>query len=231
MSNKELRSVISVSVLLTFVVLATAPALHAQAVSNATVTGRVIDEQGAIVAGAQIKMTGVETGTVSTNVFLRRVHNFALDMGWLPWPVIPKKHWPKVRFREKRAITPEEHQAILDHEPNPDRKAFYQLCWLARHREILPDASTCLNRFHLDLFWSPWTGFCYPPPQLAFARFFRAAGAAFRAWRLYARTMAIGRRDCGAPGRQSGYHLQMDHPQENARPQAWTAVEVPRLRS
>jgi hypothetical protein len=55
-------------VLLTFVVLATAPALHAQAVSNATVTGRVIDEQGAIVAGAQIKMTGVETGTVSTTV-------------------------------------------------------------------------------------------------------------------------------------------------------------------
>ena len=30
----------------------------------------------------------MEVGTVSTNVFLRRVHNFALDMGWLPWPVI-----------------------------------------------------------------------------------------------------------------------------------------------
>jgi integrase len=72
----------------------------------------------------------MEVGTVSTNVFLRRVHNFALDMGWLPWPVIPKKHWPKINFREKRAIAPEEHQAILDHEPNPDRKAFYQLCWL-----------------------------------------------------------------------------------------------------
>jgi len=72
----------------------------------------------------------IETGTVSTNVFLRRVHNFALDMGWLPWPVIPKKHWPQITFREKRAITPEEHQAILAHEPNPDRKAFYQLCWL-----------------------------------------------------------------------------------------------------
>ena len=72
----------------------------------------------------------MEVGTVSTNVFLRRVHNFALDMGWLPWPLIPKKHWPKISFREKRAITPEEHQAILDHEPNSDRKAFYQLCWL-----------------------------------------------------------------------------------------------------
>lgn len=72
----------------------------------------------------------VEVGSVSTNVFLRRVHNFALDMGWLPWPLIPKKHWPKISFREKRAITPEEHQAILDHEPNPARKEFYQLRWL-----------------------------------------------------------------------------------------------------
>jgi integrase len=72
----------------------------------------------------------MEAGTVSTNVFRRRVHNFALDMGWLPWPLIPKKHWPKITFREKRAITLEEHQAILGHEPNPDRKAFYQLCWL-----------------------------------------------------------------------------------------------------
>jgi hypothetical protein len=64
MSNRKLRSVIAVSVLLTFVVLGTAPALHAQAVSNASVTGRVLDGQGALVAGAQIKMTGVDTGAV-----------------------------------------------------------------------------------------------------------------------------------------------------------------------
>lgn len=72
----------------------------------------------------------IEVGTVSTNVFLRRVHNFALDMGWLPWPVIPKKHWPKVRFREKRAITAEEHQSILNRQTNSVWRAFYQLCWL-----------------------------------------------------------------------------------------------------
>lgn len=68
-------------------------------------------------------------GTVSTNVFLRRMHNFALDMGWLPWPVIPKKHWPKVKFLDKRAITLEEHRAILERQPNADWKAFFQLCW------------------------------------------------------------------------------------------------------
>src|SRR5689334_6842809 len=64
MSRTTLRSSIAVSTLLTFLVLATPPALHAQAVSIATVTGRVIDEQGALVVGAQIKVTAIETGTV-----------------------------------------------------------------------------------------------------------------------------------------------------------------------
>ena len=38
----------------------------------------------------------LESGTVSTNVFLRRIHNFALDMNWLPCPIIPKRRWPAV---------------------------------------------------------------------------------------------------------------------------------------
>jgi hypothetical protein len=33
----------------------------------------------------------LKNGTVSTNVFLRRMHNFAFDMNWLPWPILPKK--------------------------------------------------------------------------------------------------------------------------------------------
>jgi len=41
----------------------------------------------------------IEAGTVSTNVYLRRVHNCALDMNWLPSPVIPKKRLPMVRFK------------------------------------------------------------------------------------------------------------------------------------
>lgn len=68
-------------------------------------------------------------GTVATNVFLRRIHNFALDMGWLPWPVLPKKRWPKIRFKEKRAVTALEHQAIVAAEKNPERRAFYELSW------------------------------------------------------------------------------------------------------
>ena len=71
----------------------------------------------------------LETGKVSTNVYLRRIHNFALDMTWLPWPVIVKRQWPKVEFKDKRAITWEEHQAIVTRELNPERKAFYKLAW------------------------------------------------------------------------------------------------------
>ena len=71
----------------------------------------------------------LESGSVSTNIYLRRIHNFALDMNWLPWPVLPKKRWPAVKFKEKRGITLEEHQAIVARELNPERKAFYQLAW------------------------------------------------------------------------------------------------------
>ena len=71
----------------------------------------------------------LELGKVSTNVYLRRIHNFALDMNWLPWPILPKRQWPQVRYKEKRAITFDEHQKITAAEVNPERKALYELCW------------------------------------------------------------------------------------------------------
>jgi integrase len=71
----------------------------------------------------------LELGKVSTNVYLRRIHNFALDMTWLPWPVLAKKRWPAVEFKEKRGITLAEHLAIVAREQNPERKAFYKLAW------------------------------------------------------------------------------------------------------
>jgi integrase len=71
----------------------------------------------------------LENGSVSTNLYLRRIHNFALDMSWLPWPVLPKKRWPAIKFKEKRGITLKEHQAIVEREQNAERKAFYKLAW------------------------------------------------------------------------------------------------------
>lgn len=71
----------------------------------------------------------LEKGSVSTNVYLRRIQNFALDMHWLLWPVIPNRQWPRVEHGKKRAITLEEHKRIIERERNPERKAFYELAW------------------------------------------------------------------------------------------------------
>jgi hypothetical protein len=35
----------------------------------------------------------LKAGTVSTNVQLRKLHNFCISMNWLPWPLIPKRLW------------------------------------------------------------------------------------------------------------------------------------------
>ena len=71
----------------------------------------------------------VRTIKVSTNVYLRRIHNFALDMNWLGGPIIPKPLWPKPEYKKKRAIKLTEHLDIVEREENPERKAFYQLAW------------------------------------------------------------------------------------------------------
>ena len=68
-------------------------------------------------------------GRISTNVFLRRFHNFALDMGWIPAPIIPRRQWPKVRYAAKKAITEEQYRKIVDREQNPEKQAFYHLLW------------------------------------------------------------------------------------------------------
>jgi len=95
----------------------------------------------------------LEKGTVSTNVHLRKLHNFCLAMNWLPWPTIPKKQWPPVQFKEKRAITWEEHCRIVEREKNPERKKFYELCWhlggtlLLRVAKKLPSSNDAARAF------------------------------------------------------------------------------------
>ena len=74
----------------------------------------------------------IRVGTVSTNVYLRRSHNFALDMTWLSKTILPKKQWPKPQYQDKRAMTAEEHQKIIEREKNTERRAFYELAWHRR---------------------------------------------------------------------------------------------------
>src|ERR1700690_3393352 len=70
-----------------------------------------------------------EKAGVSTNVWLRILHNRALDLGWLLAPVMPKRAWPKVRYGERRAITLQEHEKILASERLPDYALFFRLLW------------------------------------------------------------------------------------------------------
>ncbi len=70
-------------------------------------------------------------GTHCTNHYLRRLHNLALGLGWLNWPILAPKLWPKVEGREKRGTTCEEHQEIASSESNPERRLYYEL--LSQH--------------------------------------------------------------------------------------------------
>src|SRR5437773_622575 len=61
--------------------------------------------------------------------YLRRLHNLALDLGWLAWPILAKRAWPKIRGQSKRAITAEEHAAVIASEKNPERRTYYELLY------------------------------------------------------------------------------------------------------
>jgi len=61
--------------------------------------------------------------------YLRRLHNLALGLGWLPWPILAKRAWPKIQSQSKRAITAEEHAAVIASEKNGERRAYYELLY------------------------------------------------------------------------------------------------------
>jgi hypothetical protein len=102
-------------------------------------------------------MSVLTNGTVSTNVYLRRLQNFCIGMNWLPWPVLPHKLFPAVKHKSKRAITLEEHQKIIAREGNPERRAFYELLW---HLGGAQSDIACLEAEHID--WNDSTNALAP---------------------------------------------------------------------
>jgi integrase len=70
-----------------------------------------------------------DSGKPCTNMFLHRFHSFALKLGWLAWPIIGYNQWPKLRFKERRGVTVEEHQLLVSTENNVERRAFLELLW------------------------------------------------------------------------------------------------------
>ena len=71
----------------------------------------------------------IKDGTVSTNMYFRRLHSFALTLGWLPWPILNYRQWPSRKYKQKRGITAEEHRLLVETEKNEERRAFLELAW------------------------------------------------------------------------------------------------------
>jgi integrase len=65
----------------------------------------------------------------STNHYLRRLHNYALHLGWLLAPVMAEAAWPEIRRRKFTAITENEHRRIVEREPVLERKLYYEMLW------------------------------------------------------------------------------------------------------
>ena len=115
-------------------------------------------------------------GKVSSNVYLRRIHNHALGMEWLLKSVIPRLQWPKPIFKDKRAITAEEHCKIIEAEtaaakrnqgsrnsdqPHYDeRRDFYELLW---HTGAAQSDGACLRAD--DINWNERT-ICFTRKKL-----------------------------------------------------------------
>ena len=63
------------------------------------------------------------------NHIFHRVHNHAVGMGWIAYPIIPPKRWPRTEKQAKRAITWAEQQRIVASEQDSERRLYYEFLW------------------------------------------------------------------------------------------------------
>ena len=68
-------------------------------------------------------------GKVSIVCFLKRLHNFAVNLGWIAVPIVAPYLWPKYEPKDRRGITLDEHQSILTDEKKAVWKLFLDLLW------------------------------------------------------------------------------------------------------
>jgi len=90
-------------------------------------------------------LNALHKGTISTNLFMRRLHSFALGMGWLPWPIITFKQWPRIRFGNRRAITADEAAKLVAAEKDPEWRSFLELLWHIGAAQVDSAALTAEN--------------------------------------------------------------------------------------
>jgi integrase len=68
-------------------------------------------------------------GKVSIINFLKRLHNFALSLGWIAIPIVAPYLWPKYEPKDRRGITLAEHENVLAVEKKAEWKLFLELLW------------------------------------------------------------------------------------------------------
>lgn len=73
-------------------------------------------------------LAALKLGSNSTIAFLQTMHNDALGMGWLPAPILPRKLWPKMTKKPKRAITETEHITLMSG-VDDEWRLYLQLLW------------------------------------------------------------------------------------------------------
>jgi integrase len=68
-------------------------------------------------------------GKVAITYFLKRLHNFALSLGWIAIPIVAPYLWPKYEAKERRGITHDEQESILAIEKKAEWKLYLELLW------------------------------------------------------------------------------------------------------
>jgi integrase len=68
-------------------------------------------------------------GKVSIVYFLKRLHNFALSLGWIAIPIVAPYLWPKYEAKSRRGITRDEQESVLAIEKKAEWKLFLELLW------------------------------------------------------------------------------------------------------
>lgn len=87
-------------------------------------------------------------GTNSTVAFLQTMHNDMVGMGWIPAPILPRKMWPKVKKKSRRAITEAEHNSLLEKLTDAEWKLYLQLLWF-----IGASQTDCANLTDKNVDW------------------------------------------------------------------------------
>ena len=80
-------------------------------------------------------------GKVSIVCFLKRLHNFAVNLGWIAVPIVAPYLWPKYEPKDRRGITRDEHESILPVKRKPSGNCFWNCFGKPARRRATPRTS------------------------------------------------------------------------------------------